>query len=238
LITPDGTIIDGYGRWELARQRGRQTLECIECELTQEEALRWLVQRHRPSNGLNAFLRILLALDLELRLKDKARSNERAGGQKKGSSNLTEAQRLDVRSEIAACAGASVGNVSKVKELMRTAVPELLQALRNGEISIHRAWLWSKESPEKQREALGLHQGKRAIRTEMRSLVRRHRPQRLSPVLSSLFRQLSALDSSKFGPVSVVLIKAPVRAVFLTEELFHELDQQEELIPTCATSSR
>jgi len=57
---------------------------------------------HRRSNGLNAFSRILLALELELDFKKKARSNQRSGGQAKGSSNLTEADRVDVRSEIAA----------------------------------------------------------------------------------------------------------------------------------------
>jgi hypothetical protein len=50
-----------------------------------------------------------------------------AGGQNKGSSKLTEAERLDVRREIAAAAGVSVGNVSKVKRLKVTAHPELLQ---------------------------------------------------------------------------------------------------------------
>jgi len=34
--------------------------------------------------------------------------------------------------------------VSKVKQLLRSAHLDVLQALRNGEIRIHRAWLWSK----------------------------------------------------------------------------------------------
>jgi hypothetical protein len=51
-------------------------------------------------------------------------------------------------------AGASVGNVSKVKHLLTAANLGLLEALRSGEISIHRAWLWSQGTPEEQREAL------------------------------------------------------------------------------------
>src|SRR5205085_67717 len=98
-----------------ARLQGRATLPCVEYELTESEALHWLLQRHRRAYALNDFCRILLALDLEPWFKEKARSSQQAGGQDKGSSKLTKAERLDVRSEIAAAAGVSAGNVSKVK---------------------------------------------------------------------------------------------------------------------------
>jgi hypothetical protein len=119
VIARDRTIVDGYARWELARLQGRATLPCIEYELTEAEALHWLLQMHLRPDGLSAFSRILLALALELEpwFKEKARSNQRAGGQNKGSSKLTGADRLDCRSAIAAAAGVSVGNVSKVKQL-------------------------------------------------------------------------------------------------------------------------
>jgi hypothetical protein len=222
VITRERIVIDGYARLELARLMGRLVLPCIEYELTEDEALRWLLQRHRRSNGMNDFCRILLALDLEPWLKEKARSNQRGGGQNKGSSKLTEAERLDVRTEIAAAAGVSVGNVGKVKQLTTTAQPELLHALLSGEVSIHRAWGWSKELPDKQREVLSFYQSERGIKKTIRTLVRQHRAKTSPTVtdLNYLIKQLSALDSRKFHPVSVVLIKAPMRAVFMTEELF------------------
>src|SRR5205823_5438100 len=101
VITQDRTIVEGYARWEFARQQGQLTLPCIEYELTEVEALHWLLDRHRRSNGLNDFSRILLALELEPSFRERARLNQRVGGQNKGSSKLTEAERLDVRSEIA-----------------------------------------------------------------------------------------------------------------------------------------
>ncbi len=185
MITRDRTILDGYARLELARLQGRATLPCIEFDLTESEALQWLLQKHRRSNGLNDFSRILLALELEPWFREKARSNQRAGGQNKGSSNLTEAARLDVRSEIAGAAGVSVGNVSKVKQLTLTADSELLQALRGGEISIHRAWRWCKESPERQREELRVYQSERGTKKTIRLLVSRHRSKSL-PVVPDL----------------------------------------------------
>jgi len=230
VITRDRTIIDGYARWKLAQQQGREALPCIEYDLTEAEALRWLIQSHRPSRGLNPFSRVLLALDLEPSLREKARSNQQAGGHNKGSSSLTEAERVDVRSEIAAIAGISVGNVSKVKQLVRTAHPDVSQALRNGGISIHRAWLWSKESPEKQREALWLYQGERGVKKAIRNLVHGHQPKSQPVVLDldNLFDHLSRLESNKVHRVRVAVIDAPGDTVFLTDELFQNLGAQGE----------
>lgn len=240
FITRDRTILDGYARVELARLKGLTTLPCIQFDLTESEALQWLIERHRRSLGLNDFNRISLALELEPSLREKARSNQRAGGQNKGSSKLTEAASLDVRSEIASIAGVSVGNVSKVKQLTTTAHSELLQALRSGEISIHRAWLWGKESRERQREEWRFYQSERGTKKTIRLLVSRHRSksQPVAPDLGNLIGQLSALDSSKFGPVKVQVIRAPGRTIFLTEELSQALESQQESQLSCASDNR
>jgi hypothetical protein len=66
---------------------------------------------------MNDFCRILLARELEPCLKAKALSNLRFGGRMKGSSNLTEDAKVDVRKEIAAAAGVSVGNVTKISTI-------------------------------------------------------------------------------------------------------------------------
>ena len=119
-----------------------------------------------------------------------------------------------------------MGNVSKVKQLTVTAHSELLQALRRGEIRIHRAWRWSKASPEKQREALRLYQSERGVKKTIWTLVSRHRSRSSPPVpdlssltVAGLVRRLSAIESSTLGAVSVAVIRAPGTPVFLTEEL-------------------
>jgi len=222
-ITQSGIIVDGYARFELARQQGRLTLCCIECELTEEEALRYLIRKESRSSGLNDFIRILLALELEPGLKARAESNQRFGGHNKGSSKLTEAESVDVRSEVAAAVGVSVGNVTKVKQLKATAHPVVLQALQTGEIRIHRAWLGSGLSLEDQQEALWRYQSQRGIRKTIRNLISRH-PSKSSlsapPEVGDLIKLLSAIQSRKIGSVRVVLIKSPGKTVFVTEELF------------------
>jgi hypothetical protein len=118
LITQDKCIIDGYARWELAKLKGRPTLNCIECDLTSEEALEELIRKHRRSRGLTDFIRIELALDLESYFKNKAQLNRRKGGRLKGVSNLTVAERVNSRTEVARVAQVSVGNVHKVKYIL------------------------------------------------------------------------------------------------------------------------
>ena len=83
LITQDRTILDGYARRELARRQGRLTLPCFEFNLSEAEALHWLLQKHRRSEGFNAFSRIIIAQELEPWLREEARSNKQAGANKR-----------------------------------------------------------------------------------------------------------------------------------------------------------
>jgi hypothetical protein len=67
-----------------------------------------------------------------------------AGGKYKGLTNLSEADRIDARRRIAKRAGTGTGDASKVNTNRRSAHPNIIVALQNGWLSIHRAWLWSK----------------------------------------------------------------------------------------------
>ena len=230
-ITRDFTVIDGYARWELARRLGRASILCIVSGLTEEDALRWIIQSHRPSRGLNDYSRILLALDLVPSLQEKARANQRAGGQNKGSSNLTEAKRLEVRSEISAVAGVSTGNVTKVRQLRKSVHPTIEQALRNGEIRIHKAWQWSYEPHEKQLENLRLRRLERGIKKKARALVAKHQAKILpSEPCPNSFKMrdlvnlvtclsiMSADESKAFGVVMAKL-DVPGKGIYVTHEL-------------------
>jgi hypothetical protein len=231
IITQDHIILDGFARWTLARLQGRSTLECIQYEMSESEALQNLLQRHRRSSGLNDFIRICLALELEPFLKSKGRAKQQAGGQNKGSSTLTAAARLDVRKDIAHIAGVSVGNVTKVKQLTTNPHSDIIKALREKELSIHRAWLWGKLPPEEQQEQLWLHQSKKGIRKTIRQLLSPHLPKTapLASNVTDLIKLVSALQSGSLGPVKVVPINIPGKMFLITEELFRTLDAQKAL---------
>jgi len=173
--------------------------------------------------------RATLALDLEPWLQERARANQRAGARNKASSKLTEAERIDVRKEIATAAGASVGNVTKVKRVLTSAHEEILEALKRGEVSIHRAWTWTELSRRDQQRALLIHRGERGLRGTIRNLISRHRvkqaqcdvdPQRLIHGLSKT--SLLELDTIK-----VRVIPVPGKALFVSEELFKALEPKE-----------
>ncbi len=231
-ITRDRTVLDGYARWQLARQQERPTLPCLEYDLSPAEALHWLLQKHRRSNGINDFSRILLALELEPWLKEQARSHQQLGGQHKGSSNLAEADRLDVRSKIAAAAGVSTGNLSKVRHLISDAHPQVLEALRLGEVSIHRASIWL-QAPEKQLDRLMLHQNLRGITKTVHALLNAHRHPAGDGALDlqRIAVALIAMPPEQRAAVLVAEVKIPGNVLLLSPELRLALTSQGELQP-------
>jgi hypothetical protein len=156
IITHDHIILDGFARWTLARLQGRSALTCIEYEMSELEALQSLLQRHRRSSGLNDFIRICLALELESFLKLKGRAKQQAGGKNKGSSILTEAARLDVRKEIARIAGVSVGNVTKVKQLTTNPIRRLSKRCGRKSFPSIEPGYGANSRPKSKRKSFGL----------------------------------------------------------------------------------
>ena len=168
-----------------------------------------------------------MAQELEPWLREKARSNKQAGGQQKGSSNLTEADKLDVRSEIAAVAGVSTGNVSKVKQLLLHAQPALLQALREGEVSIHRAWIWLQKS-DQQLDQLRLHENMRGITRQVDSLSQAHRHSAGDgPIdVARIFVPLAAMVHERTESILVAEVETPGEALLISAGLRRALTNQ------------
>jgi hypothetical protein len=225
VITRDRIVIDGYARLELAKRKGIPTLNCIEVDLTPEEALEQLIRTHGSSRGLTDFVRIELALDLEVHFREKARTNQEAGGKDKGSSILTIAQRVDTRREVARVAGVSSGNVRKVKRILTHACSTLLQAVRTREISINLADKWSYEPHAHQQEHLRLRRIQRGVKTTARNLVAAH-VSRFSPCPRN--RQVISVSDlpelmNAIGAIDVEIVDAPGRKIFVTQELVDSL---------------
>ncbi len=173
-ITHENVIIEGYAVWHLAKLRHRVALPCLVRHMDSEAALLFLLCRNRGSKGINDFIRIQIALELEPWFKEQAKANQRAGGLRKGSSRLTEADKLDVRSEVAQAAGVSAGNVSKVKQILQSAIPGIRDALAAGDVSISRAGAWAKLTPHMQARVLSDFQNQNGIRKKINMLLSKH----------------------------------------------------------------
>jgi hypothetical protein len=176
IITQDDYLLEGYALWRLAKLQKRPTIRCIVREMSREEALLHIIDRNRGSKGINDYVRVLLAFELEPWFKERAKLNQQIGGRNKGSSQLTEADRLDVRLEIGRAAGVSVGNVSKVKHILADAIPDLQEALRLGELSISRGARWASLSTGLQRSRLADGRNRRGILKTINTLLKKHQP--------------------------------------------------------------
>jgi hypothetical protein len=223
IVTQTGIIIDGYARCELARRQGRDKIACLEYDLSDEEALLRLIQSHSPSKGLNGFSRSLLALDLEPSLQEKAHANQQIGGERKGCSDLTEAQKVDVRSKIAAFANVSTGNITKAKQVVTHSHPVIQQVAKSGEISVHRAWQWSRLSHEQQLEKLEEFRSCKGVGLVSRQLIQKHVarmiPTRLvPPTLGDILKPLTPDRMAALDAVVVSEIDAPGRIAYFTKD--------------------
>jgi len=232
LITTEGLILAGFGRWQWATIQGQREIPCIEYPLNEEDSVRFILAYHRPRPSWNAFIRIYVALTQEPSLQQKALQNVRAGGKYKGSSNLMDAERIDVQKEIARMADASVGNVSKVKRILRHCCSALQQAVRNGEILINRAERWCHQTQAQQLENLRLLRIERGIRRKARCLIASHSPEgsqnrwdeypfNMSDLakLASQLATMSKDEASAFGPVAVRVVDIPGRTIWVSKEL-------------------
>jgi hypothetical protein len=231
-ISRERHILAGQAQWMLGQQRNESHIDCLQLDLSESEALLWLIERHKRSSSLNDFSRILLALELESLFRERAASNRSRGGREKGSSNLTEADHVDVRSEIAKVAGVSVGNVSKAKKLISASCPGLLEALREGEVSIHRASQWI-ECGRKPEDSLRLHRSRRGIRRDIRQLIARHESSG-TPVgerldLQRIAKAIADMTPDQRERVAVGELAHPGFALVVSSALLKALESQGEL---------
>jgi hypothetical protein len=150
IITADRVILAGFSAWRLAIQENRREIRCTQYAGADDEAIEFMIKRHRSRRGWNDFVRIRLALRQKPHLQERALANMRSGGEHKGLTNLTKAERIDVRQEIAHLAGTGTGNISKVERILEKCHRSIIAALQIGALRIHRAWGWCELSKSEQ----------------------------------------------------------------------------------------
>jgi hypothetical protein len=176
---------------------------------------------HCASSGFTDFVRIELALDLEPHFQQKALMNQQAGGENKGLSKLTIAQRVNTRLEVARLARVSSGNVRKVKNILTHACSSLLLAARDEEVSINLADKWCLEPKAQQQEFLRVMRIQGGIERKARNVLAEHL-RRVSPQRRD--RQVIQLAdlvgrSNDLGSIEIEIINAPGRKMLATKEL-------------------
>ncbi len=229
LITTNGTILAGFGRWRLAVFDGRHEIHCIEYPLSEDEALQFILTHHQTRRGWNAFVRIRLALTLEPYFQQRALDNMRAGGKYKGWANLPEAQHIEVRQEIARAAGVGARNVSNVKTILQTAHPRLKEALRDGTLTINRAMQFCKLPRAEQLEQFIRHSEERETNKVIRQSIARPKEEKTSPDVAAVLDALQQQEARQPGSVAVRVGRHKRTVILIGQDLFAGPHSQKEL---------
>ena len=155
------------------------------------------------------------------------------GGQHKGSSNLTEARKVDCRSELATAAGVCPGNIRKVKQLIESAHPVIKQALKAEEISIHLAWQWRRLPAQQQLEKFEAYRSRKGTNQTSRRLIQKHvarlsPPQFIPPTLGDLLKTFTSEGAAIFDSIVISEIDAPGSIAYFTKSALRNLRSLKE----------
>lgn len=228
LITTNGTILAGFGRWQLAVFEARHELHCIEYPLNEDEALQFILRRHQVRQGWNAFVLICLALTLEPYFQQKALDNMRAGGKYKGSANLPDAQYIEVRERIASVAAVCARNVSNVKRILEATHPRLIAALREGTLTINGAMRFCQLPKAEQLEQFIRQSEERATNKVIRQSV--GRPiKNTSPETVTILDALQQQEARQPGSVVVRVGRLQGTVILVGRDLLTGPHSQREL---------
>ncbi len=229
LITTNGTILAGFGRWRVAVFERRHEIHCIEYSLSDDEALKFILTHHQTRCRWNAFVRIHLALKLEPYFQQRALDNMCAGGKYKGWANLPEAQHIEVRQEIARAAGVCARNVSNVKTILQTAHSRLKEALRDGTLTINRAIQFCKLPRAEQLEQFIRYSEERATNKVIRQSIARPKEEKTSLDVVAVLDALQQQEARQPGSVAVRVGRHKRTVVLIGQDLLVGPRSQKEL---------
>ena len=147
--------------------------------------------------------------------------------------NLPKSEKIDCRKKIAAAAGVADSQVSKFEELLEKGNPELLEALRNGEVKINRAYCWLRLGVPLT-DQLAQHRALLGTSKAVDLLLRRHhsRPKATQGNLDvkRIGKALATMDPVHRVNIVVASFRAPGQFLLLSEQLLHNLENKENPI--------
>lgn len=218
LITQTGLILSGFKRWQVAIVQTLSSLNCIEYEMADADALRFILALKNQRRGWNAFIRIRLALRLESGLQERALENMRIGGKQKGSAILPKVAQIDVRREIAEVAGVGARNVSKVRNILASARPRVIEELSCGSLSINQGHVLSQLPRAQQVQSLANNFCDKAFRQIERGLLKEVKSTTVLDV-GSILKMLQRLEFDHPGSVSIRAGRNKRTVVILGDDL-------------------
>lgn len=136
-----GMIVDGYTRYEICHKH-KIPFATEELDFANEdEAYLWIIRNQLGRRNLPPFVKCELVLPLEDQMREEGK--KRQGWRSDGHvlTNLSKGESpINTRARLSELSGLSEGCIRKAKWLHNNADPETLDQLRQGKISIHKAY--------------------------------------------------------------------------------------------------
>jgi hypothetical protein len=170
-----------------------------------------------------------LALTLKPSLQQRALDNMRAGGKYKGWANLPEAQHIEVRQEIASVAAVCARNVGNVETILKVAHPRLIEALRDGTLTINRAIQFCKLSRAEQLKQFICYSEERATNRVIRRSIPQPKENKATLDALTVLDALQHQEARQPGSVAVRVGRHKRTVVLIGQDLFAGPPSQKEL---------
>jgi N6-adenosine-specific RNA methylase IME4 len=141
LVLWGDILLDGHTRYEICRKQ-KLPFKTIQQKCRSRNAARFFIIRTQLGRrNLQNYSRIELALQLERALADQAKARQRAGGHRKLPQKSAEPPReRETREQLAKIAQVSHDTLAKGKLIAKSGSATVKRQLRNGEVSINKAY--------------------------------------------------------------------------------------------------
>ena len=139
LVVWDDTLIDGHNRYKICEAHNIPFKTVQKDFADRSRALLWIIDNQLSRRNLSAYERTRLALKKEPIISAIAKENQRLS-EGRGQKGLPISENLNTQKEIARIAGVGHDTVAKVKKIEAEATPKVKEQLRNGNLSINKAY--------------------------------------------------------------------------------------------------
>lgn len=143
-------LIDGHNRYRICRKHKIDNYRVTVLKFDSLGAAKvWIIRNQLNRRNITAFQRTELALALKETLAAQGKNN------RSRFANISKTEAVDTRKTIAEKAGVSGETVRKVETILENAPKKVVEAARNGEMTINRAYQTIKKPARKPRLQFG-----------------------------------------------------------------------------------
>lgn len=155
LVLWGDILIDGHNRYEICTKHGIE-FETVQRGFTSRDDVKlWMMKNQLSRRNLNDFQRIEITHKCEDAVKAKAKERQATstgGSEPQLKEKFPEAEKKQARDELGAMAGVSGKTYEHAVEVLENAPEPIVEATRNGDLSINMAHSVTKLESEEQQE--------------------------------------------------------------------------------------